>query len=263
MANLIIKPTSGGSLILQDEGGDAALTVGTTGNVSLAGTVTAGTIENAPAGVTTKHFGFSAYLSGAKTVNNATWTEVDATWTERWDTDSKFASGRFTPTIQGIYLCGWSAELDEIDDGEVLAGVIRKNGTATDGTDMYGYQGNYASGTDRTTGINNTSLIQLDTNDYVSLWAYHNLASGCAFDYDSDGTVIKWHSQDITQPTDSAIEAKVKRLQDEYDAQAYARNRQADYPDIGDQLDDLYHAGAFSASMVAKLKKVNDDNPKG
>ena len=31
MANLIIKPTSGGSLVLQDEGGDAALTVGTTG----------------------------------------------------------------------------------------------------------------------------------------------------------------------------------------------------------------------------------------
>ena len=42
MANLIIKPTSGGSLVLQDEGGDAALTVGTTGDVSLAGTVTAG-----------------------------------------------------------------------------------------------------------------------------------------------------------------------------------------------------------------------------
>ena len=38
MANLIIKPTSGGSLILQDEGGDAALTVGTTGSTTLAGT---------------------------------------------------------------------------------------------------------------------------------------------------------------------------------------------------------------------------------
>ena len=50
MANLIIKPTSGGSLVLQDEGGDAALTVGTTGSTTLAGTannvgtVTAGSI---------------------------------------------------------------------------------------------------------------------------------------------------------------------------------------------------------------------------
>ena len=52
MANLIIKPTSGGSLILQDEGGDAAVTVGATGNTTLAGTannigtVTAGTIAS-------------------------------------------------------------------------------------------------------------------------------------------------------------------------------------------------------------------------
>jgi len=41
MANLIIKPTSGGSLVLQDEGGDAALTVGTTGSTTLAGTANA------------------------------------------------------------------------------------------------------------------------------------------------------------------------------------------------------------------------------
>ena len=50
MADLIIKPSSGNSLVFQDEGGDAALTVGTTGNTTLAGTannlgtVTAGTL---------------------------------------------------------------------------------------------------------------------------------------------------------------------------------------------------------------------------
>ena len=52
MANLIIKPTSGGSLVLQDEGGDAAVTVGTTGSTTLAGTanalgtVTSGNLSN-------------------------------------------------------------------------------------------------------------------------------------------------------------------------------------------------------------------------
>lgn len=47
MANLIIKPASGGSLVLQDEGGDAAVTVGTTGNTTLAGTANAlGTITH-------------------------------------------------------------------------------------------------------------------------------------------------------------------------------------------------------------------------
>ena len=58
MADLIIKPSSGNSLVFQDEGGDAALTVGTTGNTTLAGTannlgtVTAGTF---PAGMITKY----------------------------------------------------------------------------------------------------------------------------------------------------------------------------------------------------------------
>ena len=52
------------------------------------------------------------------------------------------------------------------------------------------------------------------------------------------------------------------RLQAEYNAQEYARKRQPLYPAIGDQLDDLYHAGVFSAEMTATLKKVKDDNPK-
>ena len=38
MADLIIKPSSGNSLVFQDEVGDAALTVGTTGSTTLAGT---------------------------------------------------------------------------------------------------------------------------------------------------------------------------------------------------------------------------------
>jgi hypothetical protein len=47
-----------------------------------------------------------------------------------------------------------------------------------------------------------------------------------------------------------------------WQSQEYARNRQPLYPAIGDQLDDLYHAGVFSAEMTATLKKVKDDNPK-
>ena len=38
MANLIIKPADGGSLILQDEGGTAAMTVAANGDATLAGT---------------------------------------------------------------------------------------------------------------------------------------------------------------------------------------------------------------------------------
>jgi hypothetical protein len=43
----------------------------------------------------------------------------------------------------------------------------------------------------------------------------------------------------------------------------YVIDREMEYPAIGDQLDDLYHKGAFSDEMAAKIKKVKDDNPKG
>ena len=83
------------------------------------------------------------------------------------------------------------------------------------------------------------------------------------------GGEITWNGEEIlyhsgqTPPTDAELDAELKKLQDAYDAQEYARPRKPLYPDIGDQLDDLYHAGAFSADMTAKLKKVKDDNPKG
>ena len=72
--------------------------------------------------------------------------------------------------------------------------------------------------------------------------------------WDKDGNVVVLDESKITTETAS--------LQAAYDAQAYARTRRPLYPAIGDQLDDLYHAGVFSAEMTAKLKKVKDDNPK-
>ena len=93
--------------------------------------------------------------------------------------------------------------------------------------------------------------------------AIHSLVPNGVYHSDGDGNILEWLSPDITQPTESEINTKVAELQTDFDAQAYARARQPLYPDIGDQLDDLYHAGAFSASMAAKLKKVKDDNPKG
>ena len=55
-------------------------------------------------------------------------------------------------------------------------------------------------------------------------------------------------------------EAKKTALEEEAIATQYQRDRR--YPDMGDQLDDLYRQGAFSADMTAKLKKVKDDTPK-
>ena len=76
------------------------------------------------------------------------------------------------------------------------------------------------------------------------------------------GDKLEWLDKKQTKPTDSEIDAEVKKLQADYDAKAYQRSRKLEYPDIGDQLDDLYKAGAFSNDMTAKIKAVKDKFPK-
>ena len=61
--------------------------------------------------------------------------------------------------------------------------------------------------------------------------------------------------------TDAEIKQNNSGATDEA-AKLYIHQRKKAYPDIGDQLDDLYKKGAFSDEMAAKIKKVKDDNPK-
>ena len=51
---------------------------------------------------------------------------------------------------------------------------------------------------------------------------------------------LTWVDKIQTQPTEVEIDAEVKRLQAEYDAQEYARKRSVAYPSVGDQLDMIY-----------------------
>jgi|TARA_B110001454_G_scaffold200204_1_gene205625 hypothetical protein len=74
--------------------------------------------------------------------------------------------------------------------------------------------------------------------------------------------VLTWNDKEQTEPTQVEIDTEIIRLQAEFDAQEYARNRKPEYPDIGDQLDDLYHKGAFSDEMAVKIKAVKDAHPK-
>ena len=73
---------------------------------------------------------------------------------------------------------------------------------------------------------------------------------------------LNWIDSKQTKPTEAEVDAEVIRLTNLETATAYQRARAPQYPPIGDQLDDLYKQGVFSADMAAKLKKVKDDNPK-
>ena len=78
---------------------------------------------------------------------------------------------------------------------------------------------------------------------------------------------LTWLSEDITQPTEEEITTEQERLQAEYDAKVWERNRQSAYPALAEQFDKLWHdinngtldnTGAFFTA----LKTVKDDNPK-
>jgi hypothetical protein len=73
---------------------------------------------------------------------------------------------------------------------------------------------------------------------------------------------ITWLDESITQPTEAEIATEMSRLQAEYDAQQYSRSRVTEYPEIGDQLDALFHAGVFPAEMAAEIQAVKDKYPK-
>jgi hypothetical protein len=81
------------------------------------------------------------------------------------------------------------------------------------------------------------------------------------------GDVITWNSEAITQPTQSAIDTEIARLQVIEDGIAYQAIRAPLYAELKEQLDLLYHdmasdKGDKTGEWFKAVKKVKDDNPK-
>ena len=75
---------------------------------------------------------------------------------------------------------------------------------------------------------------------------------------------LEWLDTKQTQPTDEAIQSEMDRLQAEYDAQEYARNRASEYPPIGDQLDMIYKDMKNGTTTHAEaVEAVKTKYPKG
>ena len=75
------------------------------------------------------------------------------------------------------------------------------------------------------------------------------------------GDDLEWLDTNQTQPTEAEIAAEVTRLEADYVAKQYQRDRAAAYPSIPDQLDQIYHEGidAWKATIAA----VKNKYPKG
>ena len=76
------------------------------------------------------------------------------------------------------------------------------------------------------------------------------------------GDVITWLDAEQTEPTTSEIDAEVIRLQAEYDAQVYARNRKKEYDQLNQfemQFDDDRDS---TTTWVDKINEIKGRHPK-
>ena len=76
----------------------------------------------------------------------------------------------------------------------------------------------------------------------------------------NDGQVEEWHSSEITQPTEQEIEIKLTELKYQEEVNVYQEKRKLEYPDWGDQLDQIYHSGIDA--WKSDIKAIKDKYPK-
>jgi hypothetical protein len=110
---------------------------------------------------------FSAYAGSATSLISGTYTKVLLD-TEDFDTNSNFASSRFTPTVAGYYQISGSMQTAASAIG---AAAMYKNGSL--------YKFGYYSATAFTGGVYAvTSVVYLNgTTDYIELYGYNGSAT--------------------------------------------------------------------------------------
>ena len=71
--------------------------------------------------------------------------------------------------------------------------------------------------------------------------AIRNLRPTASFSLiDDDYSKLIWYSTDVDIPSKEDVDAEITRLQAEYEAKQYQRDRAVAYPSIQEQLDLLY-----------------------
>jgi hypothetical protein len=113
---------------------------------------------------------FFVTLSGDQSIGNESWTKITFD-TETWDTDSAFASNKFTvPTGEaGKYYIAAKTALDSIDDNELTAISIYKNGSQI-GTTQFEAR---SPGTNKAQFLVVNTILDLSASDYLEVYAFH------------------------------------------------------------------------------------------
>jgi len=113
---------------------------------------------------------FFVTLSGDQSIGNESWTKITFD-TETWDTDSAFASNKFTvPSGEaGKYYIAAKTALENIDDNELSAISIYKNGSQI-GTTQFEAR---SPGTNKAQFLVVNTILDLSASDYLEVYAFH------------------------------------------------------------------------------------------
>ena len=152
---------------LQDSGGNSIVSSNGSGTFT----------SNIPTGDNTPSF--SVTLSGNQTISNSSWTKITFD-TEYWDTDSAFASNKFTvPSNEGgKYFFGFTTRVQNIDDGESVSIKLYKNGSAADVERSMGQ--NYSSASNQGINVSGFYIDEAVATDYFEVYVYHTEGSSHA-----------------------------------------------------------------------------------
>ena len=75
--------------------------------------------------------------------------------------------------------------------------------------------------------------------------------------------IIEWHNPSVAPVTDAQIEAEISRLQAEYDAKQYQRNRVKEYPNLLDYIDGVVKGDQSQIdAYIAACQAVKTKYPK-
>ena len=157
----LIQPATGTSLTLGASGDTITIPSGAT--IANSGTATGFGGANTPA--------FMVKLSGTQNITTGTWTKITFD-SEVYDTNSAFASNKFTPGVAGKYNFYLGITLDDLDEHKLLQAQIYKNGSG-EGTSLVQTVGNNGN----KHSLNLSWSDSASTTDYYEAYVYHNIGS--------------------------------------------------------------------------------------
>jgi hypothetical protein len=169
MSSINIAGDTSGTITIEapDIAGSTVLTLPSTNGTVLTSastTMPVGSVNQAAMGTNVSGTGplFRAYAGGAQTVSSATYTK--ATLVEDFDTNSNFASSRFTPTIAGYYQINTAVLITGSTGMTSVSSAIYKNGL------FYSFASgaNYSSGA--ATAAYSDTVYCNGTTDYIELY---------------------------------------------------------------------------------------------